>query len=471
LSPAHIHIGGAWVTSSGDGTLPVIDATTEKVLAAIPEGTAADVEAAVAAAKAAFPRWATTEREERCALLAKVGGALAGRQEELAELISRQVGTPYGASVTVQAGLALGVFAGLDAAMDRVAWQEEVGNSLVVREPIGVVGAITPWNYPLYQAVLKVVHAMAAGCTVVLKPSEVAPLDSFVLAEAVEEAGMPAGVFNLVMGTGRVVGEAMARHPDIDAISFTGSTGAGIRVMQLGAASVKRVNLELGGKSAAVILEDADLTQAVPAALQACFFNSGQSCTALSRMIVPRSRLAEVEQLTAAAAANHVVGDPFAEGVTLGPLVSDAQRDRVRGYIRRGIEEGARLLIGGAEPPEGLDTGFFVKPTVFSDVRSGMTIAQDEIFGPVQAIVPVDSEAEAVEVANDTGYGLSGAVWAADVDHATAVARRIRTGQVQVNGGAFNADAPFGGYKRSGNGREHGRYGIEDFLELKALQR
>jgi acyl-CoA reductase-like NAD-dependent aldehyde dehydrogenase len=341
----------------------------------------------------------------------------------------------------------------------------------VVREPIGVVAAITPWNYPLYQAALKVAHALAAGCTVVLKPSEVAPLDSFYLAQAIDDAGLPPGVFNLVMGTGPVVGEAMAAHPDVDAVSFTGSTRAGTRVMQLGAETVKRVNLELGGKSATVILEGADLTAAVPAAVGAAFFNSSQTCTAPTRMVVPRSQLAEVEELAVAAAERHTPGDPFEKTTRLGPLISDVQRERVRGFIRTGIDEGARLLTGGPEAPDGLDTGYFVQPTVFSDVDTKMTIAQEEIFGPVLSIIPVDSEAEAIEVANDSKYGLSGAVWAEDLEHATAVARQLRTGQVDLNGGAFNGEAPFGGYKQSGNGKERGRYGVEDFLEIKSLQR
>jgi len=466
-----IYIDGTWVPSTGAGTLQVIDATTEELLGTIPDGTPEDVDRAVAVAKAAFPAWAATSREERCALVAKIGEGLAARQEEIGALISHQVGTPIGISVRVQVGLALGVFANLKAAVEGVVWEEEVGNSFVLREPIGVVGAITPWNYPLYQAALKTAHAMVAGCTVVLKPSEVAPLDSYLFAEVIDAVGLPPGVFNLVMGRGPVVGEAMAAHPDVDAISFTGSTRAGTRVMQVGAETVKRVNLELGGKSATVILEGADLSKAVPTAIYSCFFNSSQSCTAPTRMVVPRSKLAEVEELAIATTATYTVGDPFKEDTKLGPLVSNVQRERVRGYIRSGIEEGAKLLIGGAEAPEGLDKGFFVKPTIFSEVGSKMTIAQKEIFGPVLSIIPVDSEEEAIEVANDSKYGLSGAVWAENLDHALAVARQMHTGQVDLNGGAFNGEAPFGGYKQSGNGKEHGKYGIEDFLEMKSLQR
>jgi len=465
-----IYIGGKWVPSTADERLDVVDATTEKVIGSIPAGSAEDVDHAVRAARQAFPSWAAVPRQERCEIVAKIGEGLAERQEEIGALISHQVGTPIGISVRVQVGLALGVFASLKQVVEDVVWEEKMGNSLVLREPIGVVGAITPWNYPLYQAALKTAHALVAGCTVVLKPSEVAPLDAFLFAEVIDAVGLPPGAFNLVMGTGAVVGEAMAAHPGIDAISFTGSTRAGIRVMQVGAETVKRVNLELGGKSATVILEDADLSVAVPAGIYSCFFNSSQTCTAPTRMVVPRSRLAEIEQLAIAAAATYTVGDPFKEDTKLGPLVSNAQRDRVRAYIRSGIEEGAKLLIGGAEAPEGLDTGFFVRPTVFSEVGSKMTIAQEEIFGPVLAIIPVDSEEEAIEVANDSDYGLSGAVWSKDPDHALAVARQMRTGQVDVNGGAFNPIAPFGGYKRSGNGKERGRYGIEDFLETKSVQ-
>jgi betaine-aldehyde dehydrogenase len=465
-----IFIGGAWVDSSGSGSIEVLDSSTEQPLGSVPDGSAEDVDRAVAAARAAFPAWAGTSRDERLRLLARAGELLAAREEEIAALISREVGMPLTLSVRIQVGLPLGVFASLKHVVEEITWEERIGNSLVILEPIGVVGAITPWNYPLYQAALKCVHAIAAGCTVVLKPSEVAPLDAYVFAEAFEAAGLPAGVFNLVMGRGPVVGEAMAAHPDIDAISFTGSTRAGTRVMAVAAETVKRVGLELGGKSANIILDDADLARAVPTGVAMCYTNSGQTCTAHTRMIVPRSRLAEVEELAAAAAASFTLGEPFSAESRLGPLVSAAQRERVRGYIRSGIDEGAKLLTGGPEAPEGLETGFFVKPTVFSEVSSKMTIAQEEIFGPVLSIIPVDSEEEAIEVANDSIYGLSGAVWSADPARAEAVARRMQTGQVDINGGAFNSEAPFGGVKRSGNGRERGRYGMLDFLETKSLQ-
>jgi len=350
-------------------------------------------------------------------------------------------------------------------------FEEQVGNSLIVREPVGVVGAITPWNYPLHQIAAKVAPALAAGCTVVLKPSEVAPLNAFILAEIFDEVGLPPGVFNLVTGVGTVVGEAIASHPLVDMVSFTGSTRAGKRVMALAAEGVKRVALELGGKSPNVILEDADLEAAIPAGVAACYINSGQTCSALTRMLVPRSRLAEVEELAVQTAETYTPGDPFDAATRLGPLVSATQLERVRGYIKKGVDEGARLLTGGAEAPEGLEQGYFVRPTVFSDVTRDMTIAQEEIFGPVLSIIPYDTEEEAVAIANDTVYGLAGGVWAGDKEHAAAVARRLRSGQVEVNGGGFNPLAPFGGYKQSGIGRELGKYGLEEYLEVKALQR
>src|SRR5271166_117859 len=467
-----IYINGAWVPSTGKGTLKVIDSATEEVFATIPEGTAEDVDKAVEAAAAAFPGWAATSREERAKLLTRIGEALGARTDELAEVISHEVGMPMTLSGSIQVGLPAGAFADAAAAAESFQWEEEIGNSLVVHEPIGVVGAITPWNYPLYQVVLKVAPALAAGCTVVLKPSEVAPVNAFILAEVIDEVGLPPGVFNLVSGVGPVVGEAIASHPKVDMVSFTGSTRAGRRVMQLAAEGIKRVALELGGKSANVILEDADLDAAVPSGIFACYLNSGQTCSALTRMIVPRSRLAEVEEkAAAAAAAGFPPGDAFEPGVMLGPLISATQRDRVRGYIQKGIDEGAKLVVGGTEPPEGRDKGYFVQPTVFSEVTKDMTIAQEEIFGPVLSIIPYDTEDEAIEIANSTVYGLAGGVWAGDQVHAEEVARKLRTGQVDINGGAFNPEAPFGGYRQSGFGRERGRFGFEEFLEVKSLQR
>jgi acyl-CoA reductase-like NAD-dependent aldehyde dehydrogenase len=332
------------------------------------------------------------------------------------------------------------------------------------------VGAITPWNYPLHQIAAKVAPALAAGCTVVLKPSEVTPLNAFVLAEVMDEVGVPAGVFNLVTGTGPVVGEAIASHPGVDMVSFTGSTRAGKRVSELASQTVKPVALELGGKSPNVILDDADLQRAVVDGVSKCFLNSGQTCSALTRMLVPREQLPVVEEIAKAAAEAATVGDPFEETTRLGPLVSEAQRERVRGYIEKGVAEGARLVTGGAEAPEGHERGYFVRPTVFSDVTPDMTIAQEEIFGPVLAIIPYDDEDDAVRIANDSIYGLAGGVWSADEERAKAVALRIRTGQVEINGGVFNPLAPFGGYKQSGHGRELGRFAVEEFLQVKSLQ-
>lgn len=465
-----IYIGGSWVQPKGSGAAEVVHSATEEVLASIPLGDAEDVDRAVEAARAALPEWSALPVKERTAYTSRIGEGLAARMAEIAELVTAEVGMPLSLSTLIQVGLPITTFASQAALADEVAWEERVGNSVVVREPAGVVGAITPWNYPLHQIAAKVAPALAAGCTVVLKPSEVAPLNAFLLAEIVEEAGLPPGVFNLVTGTGPVVGEAIARHPEVDLVSFTGSTRAGRRVAALAAETVKRVTLELGGKSANVILPDADLERAVSTGVTMCFLNSGQTCSALTRMVVPRSRLADVEEIAVREAEAATPGDPFAEGTRLGPLVSAAQRERVRGYIAKGIEEGARLLTGGVEPPEGLERGFFVRPTVFSEVASRMTIAQEEIFGPVLSIIPYDSEEEAVAIANDSTYGLAGAVWAGDVEHAAAVARRIRTGQVDLNGGSFNPLAPFGGVKQSGYGRELGRYGLEEYLEVKSLQ-
>ncbi len=466
-----LYINGAWVPSTGQGTLEVVNSTTEEVMGTVPEGTPEDVDAAARAAAAAFGDWSATSVEERSKLLGRVQEALAARMDEIATLISREVGMPMTLSGMIQVGLPLMSFATNAAQVLEFPFEEEVGNSLIVREPVGVVGAITPWNYPLHQICAKVAPALAAGCTVVLKPSEVAPLNAFILAEVFDEVGLPPGVFNLVTGVGPVVGEAIASHPLVDFVSFTGSTRAGKRVMALAAESVKRVALELGGKSANVILEDADFVKAIPAGVSACYLNSGQTCSALTRMLVPRSRLAEAEALAVTAAEAFTPGDPFEATSRLGPLVSKAQQDRVRSYIAKGIEEGAKLLTGGAEAPEGLETGFFVSPTVFSEVTNDMTIAREEIFGPVLSIIPYDTEEEAVAIANDTPYGLSGGVWAGTQEHAEAVARRLRTGQVEVNGGSFNPLAPFGGYKQSGIGRELGKYGLEEFLEVKAMQR
>ena len=465
-----LFIDGAWVASTGTKSIDVINSTTEEVMGRIPEGTKEDVDKAVAAAKAAFPAWSKTSVEERGKYLQRITEGLQARMGEIADVVSKEVGMPLNLSNMIQAGLPLMTFGSMQALLSTFEFEETIGNSLIVKEPVGVVGAITPWNYPLHQIALKVAPALAAGNTVVLKPSEVAPLNAFILADVINDVGLPAGVFNLVTGVGPVVGERIAEHPDVDMISFTGSTRAGKRVSEVAAQTVKRVALELGGKSPNIILEDADLAKAVPAGVGGAFLNSGQTCTALTRMIVPRSKLAEVEELAARTAETFTPGDPFEATTRLGPLVSKAQQDRVRGYIEKGIEEGAKLLTGGAEQPEGLEKGYFVRPTVFSEVTNDMTIAQEEIFGPVLSIIAYDTEEEAVQIANDTIYGLAGAVWAGDQEHAKAVARQIRTGMVDVNGGGFNPMAPFGGFKQSGRGREAGKYGLEEFLEIKSMQ-
>ncbi|MCU1644204.1 MAG: aldehyde dehydrogenase [Nocardia sp.] len=465
------YIGGEWIALSGNETHEVINPATEQTIATVRLGTAADVDKAVSAAQAGFESWSRSSVSTRADVLAAIAAGLEARGDELAAVISQEVGTPIAVSRLLQAGLPAMTFSAAARFVSELPWEEELGNALIVREPVGVVGAITPWNYPLHQVAAKVAPALAAGCSIVVKPSEVAPLSSFIFAEIIDAVGLPAGVFNLVPGTGPVVGEALAGHPGIDMISLTGSATAGARVSELAARTIKKVALELGGKSANVILDDADLMTAVVDGVGKCFLNSGQTCTALTRMLVPRSRLAEVEVIAKAAVEAAVVGDPFDLATAVGPMVTAAHRNRVLGYIRRGIDEGATLVTGGTEPVEGLEHGWFVRPTVFSDVDPSMTIAQEEIFGPVLAILPYDDEDHAVAIANGTHYGLSGGVWSADPERAQRVARRLRTGQVEINGGAFSPIAPFGGYKQSGNGRELGPYGVLEFLETKAMFR
>ena len=467
-----LYIDGAWVDPAGSGTIEVTCASTEEVMGRIPEGTPADVDRAVAAARAAFDGWAATPPAERAAFVQAISEAIGARRDELAELIAGEVGMPIKLAGIIQAGLPQAVSAGYPGVVEAFDWEEEVGNSLVVREPVGVVGAITPWNYPLHQIVAKVAAALCAGCTVVLKPSEVAPLNAFVLAQIVHDAGLPPGVFNLVTGTGPVVGEAIAAHPDVDMVSFTGSTRAGRRVQEVAAQTVKRVALELGGKSANILLDDADFEKVVGKGVFGCYLNSGQTCSALTRLLVPADRHDTVVDLVRnEVESTYTLGDPLTGAGRLGPLISDVQRQRVRDYIRRGEEEGATLVTGGAEAPDDLPTGYYVRPTVFANVRNDMTIAREEIFGPVLSILPYDTVDDAVRIANDSDYGLSGGVWGADAEEALAVARRLRTGQVEVNGGRYNPLAPFGGYKQSGIGREYGRQGLEEFLETKAIQR
>jgi betaine-aldehyde dehydrogenase len=465
-----LFIGGEWVAPAGHGTIDVIDSTTEAVIGRIPDGSPDDAARAVTAARAAFPAWSETPVAERAACLERISDGLKARTDELAELIAGEVGMPVKLSPAYQLSSPPFVFRYYAGLLREFQFESEVRNSMVVREPVGVVVAITPWNYPLHQISLKVAPALAAGCTVVLKPSEVAPLNAFVLAEVMETAGLPHGAFNLVTGTGPVVGEALVSNPEVDMVSFTGSTRAGKRVSELAAQSVKRVAVELGGKSANIILDDADLDTAVRKGVEQVLVNTGQSCNAWSRMLVPRAKQEEAARIAAEVAAQTPLGDPHDADSFVGPLVSRVQLERVQGYIRKGQEEGARLVAGGADPPDGLGSGYFVRPTIFADVTTEMTIAQEEIFGPVVAIIPYDSEEEAVAIANDTIYGLAGAVWSGDVEHAKRVARRLRTGQVNINGGGFNILAPFGGYKQSGNGRELGTFGFEEFLEVKSLQ-
>ncbi|SBT67457.1 Acyl-CoA reductase [Micromonospora sediminicola] len=466
----HLHLAGDWVDPADGGTIPVENPATGEIIGQVPAGTPADVDRAVAAARAAFPGWAATAPADRAAHLDRLHAALAARADEIARTVALELGTPLKLATRVQAGLPLTVLRGLVDLAARPPAEQTIGNSLVVREPVGVVGAITPWNYPLHQVVAKVAPALAAGCTVVLKPSELTPLTAYLLLDAVTEAGLPPGVVNLVPGTGPVVGEALAAHPDVDLVSFTGSTATGRRIAHLAADRIARVALELGGKSANVILADADLPTAVKVGVGNALLNSGQTCTAWTRMLVHRERYAEALDLVAAAVAGYRLGDPFDPATRLGPLVSAAQAQRVRGHVDRALADGARLVAGGPDAPLP-SRGHFVAPTVFADVHPDSALAQEEVFGPVLAVIPFADTDEAVAIANNSRYGLAGAVWSADSDAALAVARRLRTGQVDVNGGAFNALAPFGGYKQSGLGRELGGYGVEEFTELKAIQR
>ncbi|MEU4687492.1 aldehyde dehydrogenase family protein [Actinoplanes sp. NPDC023714] len=461
-----LYIGGQWVPPDSAERIEVENPYTEEVFGHVPAGTAEDVNLAVSAARRAFDGWAGTPAAERGAALGRLHQALAARADTIAETVGRELGTPLKVAKAVQAGLPLTVLSGYAELAGREPTPETIGNSLVVHEPAGVVGAITPWNYPLHQVVAKVGAALAAGCTVVLKPSELTPLVACLLADAVHEAGLPPGVFNLVTGTGPVVGAAIAGHPDVDLVSFTGSTATGRAIAHAAADRIARVSLELGGKSANVILEDADVVKAVKVGVGNAFLNSGQTCTAWTRMLVHRSYYDEAVELAAKTAAGYTVGDPFDPATRLGPLVSAGQRERVRGFVERA---GARLVAGGLDAPLPA-TGHFVAPTVFADVDPASELAQEEVFGPVLSIIPFGDDDEAVAIANDSKYGLAGGVWGSD-ERALAVARRIRTGAVDVNGGSFNPFAPFGGYKQSGFGRELGAYGLAEFQQVKAIQR
>jgi acyl-CoA reductase-like NAD-dependent aldehyde dehydrogenase len=465
-----LYIDGKWQPQSGSGSIDVLSASTEEVIGSVPEGTAADVDRAARAARAAFESWSQTTIEERAGWLLKLAGALTERSEQIANIISQEVGSPISMSTNVQAGLPVLVTSTYAKLITELKLEQEIGNSLVLREPYGVVGAITPWNYPLHQIMAKVAPALASGCTVVLKPSEIAPLNAMLLAEACESIGLPAGVLNVVTGYGPAVGEAIASHALIDMISFTGSIRAGKRVGALAAEGIKKVTLELGGKSAFVVLDDAPLDKAIPAGARNSMQNSGQTCSAWTRMVVPRSRYQEALDLAAQAIGAMKVGDPLDPTTRLGPLISATQRERVEGYIAKGKQEGARVVMGGGRP-KAFEKGYYVEPTIFADVQPKMTIAQEEIFGPVLSILPYDTEEEAIGIANDTSYGLAGGVWSGDPERAMRVARRMRTGQVDVNGGKFNPLAPFGGYKQSGIGRELGMFGLEEYFQIKSIAR
>ncbi len=466
-----LYIDGKWVETLGVGTITVINPATEEVFGKVPIGTVEDVDSAVFAAKKAFPEWSNTTIEERSEILNDISSAIKERGEELARLITSEVGTPIDYSRMAMVGTPRVVARSYSKILQDFEWEEEIRNSLVVKEPIGVVGMITPWNFPLHQIIGKVAPAIAAGCTMVLKPSKEAPLNAFVLADILHEIGLPRGVFNLVSGHGSEIGEAIAGHPDVDMVSFTGSTKAGVRVSELAAASVKRVTLELGGKSANIVLDDADFPRAASSAIHACFGNSGQECSALTRLLIPENSKDEVIEVISGKIGRYTVGDPMDNSNKCGPLVSKRQQDSVSAFISTGKSEGATLVAGGEGMPEGLERGFFVKPTVFADVTPEMTLFREEIFGPVLSITTYSSEEEAIELANDSEYGLSGGVWSGDLDRAMDVAKKLRTGQVSINGGAFNVTAPFGGYKQSGLGREMGIHGLEEFLEIKSIQR
>jgi aldehyde dehydrogenase (NAD+) len=462
-------IDGAWVEPKGRREHDVINPATEEVIGKIRLGTAEDVDTAVKAARAAFETFSQTAREERIALLERIIQAFRANMPRLARAISDEMGAPAKLALNAQAGSGLGHLTATLAALKDFEFEEQLGTTQIRREPIGVIGMITPWNWPINQISCKVAPALAAGCTIVLKPSEIAPLSAHVFAEILVEAGVPKGVFNLVDGDGPSVGAAISSHPDIDMVSFTGSTRAGVLVAKAAADTVKRVSQELGGKSANIILEDADLNAAVKTGVMAMMSNTGQSCNAPSRMLVPQKLYDEAVKIAKAVAEKPVVGDPQKEGVTMGPIANKNQFEKVQALIKKGIEEGATLVIGGPGRPEGLDKGYFVKPTVFANVNNSMTIAREEIFGPVLAMIPYQDEAEAIRIANDTVYGLSGYVYSGKIENARRIAAKLRTGMVHLNGAPGDINAPFGGYKQSGNGREWGREGLKEFLETKAV--
>jgi aldehyde dehydrogenase (NAD+) len=464
------YINGEWVNpAEGLNTCDVLNPANEEVIGRIAMGSAADVDKAVIAAKDAFDTFSQTSVEERLALLGKIVEVYQSKYDEIAETISSEMGAPLTLSKAAQAATGLGHFAQAIEILQNFEWEETKGRTLIRKEPIGVVGMITPWNWPINQISCKVAPALAAGCTMVLKPTEIAPLNAMLFTEVMHEAGVPAGVFNLVNGDGLTVGEAMSSHPGIDMMSFTGSTRAGIAVAKGSADTVKRVAQELGGKSANIILDDADFESAVTGGARHCFNNSGQSCNAPTRMLVPESRHDEAKEIAKRAAETTKVGDPFAEDTGMGPVVSELQFDKIQGLIEKGIEEGAELVVGGPGKPEGLNAGYYVRPTVFANVNNDMTIAREEIFGPVLSILPYENEEQAIEIANDTDYGLYGYVSSGDMERAKKVANRIRAGSVAINNASADFTAPFGGYKQSGNGREWGPFGFDEFLEIKAV--
>ncbi|MYE52656.1 MAG: aldehyde dehydrogenase family protein [Gammaproteobacteria bacterium] len=463
------YINGEWVEPSTSATLEVINPATEEPIDTIALGGPADVDKAVAAAKAAFETFSQTSREERVALLEQIIATYSARMGEVAAVISQEMGAPMPLANAAQAPAGVGHFMTTLEVLKTFEFEEDIGTSHVVREPAGVCGFITPWNWPINQIACKVAPALAAGCTMVLKPSEVAPFNAILFAEILDEAGVPAGVFNLVNGDGPTVGVALSSHPDVDMMSFTGSTRAGIEVARNAAPTVKRVAQELGGKSANIILDDADFQAAISRDVFGMCMNSGQSCNAPTRMLVPNARMDEAAAIAKAAAENVKVGAPDAEGTTIGPVVSEVQFNKIQGLIEKGIEEGAKLETGGPGRPDGLNQGYYVKPTVFSHVTNDMTIAREEIFGPVLSLIGYEDDEDAVRIANDTVYGLSGYISSGDPERAKAIARRIRSGNVHLNGAPVDQLAPFGGYKQSGNGREWGSHGFEEFLEVKAI--
>jgi aldehyde dehydrogenase (NAD+) len=463
------YIDGEWVNPITPATLDVIDPSTEEVFAQVSAGTAADADRAVAAAKRAFASYSQVSQAERLALLERILAIYNRRSEEFAQIMSREVGTPLASSRTGQAFLGTAHLTKLIEVMGDYKFEGMAGGTMVSREPIGVCGLITPWNVPINQIVIKVAPALAAGCTMVLKPSEVAPLNAILFAEVLHEAGVPKGVFNMVNGTGPDVGARLSSHPDIDMVSFTGSTRAGIAIAKSAADTVKRVGQELGGKSANIILDDADFPEAVSKGVRSCFNNSGQACSSPTRMLVPEHRLDEVIAIARETAESVRVGPPSQDDVQMGPVINQSQFDKVQSMIRAGIEEGAQVVAGGPGRPKGLDRGYYVRPTVFARVTPDMRIAREEIFGPVLSIITYRDEDEAVAIANDTVYGLAGYVQSSNIEHARAIARRIRAGRIHINYPEMDRLAPFGGFKQSGNGRENGKYGLEEFTELKAM--